>query len=625
MNPVPTPDEVLTAVAPGDDRGERTRPLNRTLVIRIWRQMAKHPSRLWQVVFLALALAVLNVAVPYVLTETIRGPIGDPSQFQQRFNLEANTAWKLGVAIIVFLAFAWYITMRFRQYLVNDLGERVVYDLRTAVYAQLQKLGMDFYDQTKVGRIVARGTSDIRSMRGAIMHVMPRSVIAIVQMTIALAIMIMYDHILGLIVVAATPLFYFVNLKFRERLSASHRGTQESYSILTANLAESILGIRVTQAFSRESVNADMFRKLCRLHRSRHMTLAKNQGIYIPMLDVTSQLFIGLALLLGGYRVTIGAMSVGDLLGFMVMTGVFFQPITVIGDMYNLTLQAMAGAERVFRLLDTEPAQLDPEPVHAVPLPRTTEGMKIEFQNVTFGYNAENPILHDITFTAPPNQTIALVGHTGSGKTSIVNLIAKFYRHRVESDAANGRGRISIDEIDIKHITQADLHSQMGIVLQENILFSGTVMDNIRFGKPEATDDEVVVVCETLECLDVLEQLHHGLHTEVGERGSALSMGQRQLVCFARAMLAAPRLLIFDEATSSVDTVTEARVQEALNHLLEGRTSFVIAHRLSTIRTADLILVIDSGRLIEKGTHDELIGHDGVYRELHTEFVQQNI
>lgn len=616
----PNPDQVLTAVSPGDERGARIRPFDRGLTRRIWDQMANYPGLLTGVIILAVALAGLNVAIPYVLTEAIRGPIGDSTGFEERFHLSPAAGLSLGVGMIVVLAVLWYLVMRTRQWWVNLLGEYVVRDLRSAVFCHLQRLGMDFYDRTKVGRIVARGTSDIQAIRGAVMHVVPRTLLAVVQMIGALAFMLCaYDLVLGLALLAFAPVLYLVNWYFRQRLSSRYRLTQESYSILTANLAESILGIRVTQSFSRQAVNARMFDRLCNLHRARHMSVARVHGLYIPMLDIASQIFIAVALVLGGWRVSQNAMTVGDLLGFMVMTGVFFQPITVIGDMYNLTLQAMAGAERVFRLLDTKPAELDPRPGHAVPLPRTDVGMHIEFRQVTFGYTDDRPILHDVSFTVNPGQTVALVGHTGSGKTSIVNLMSKFYRH---NGAAGRHGRIFIDGIDIENITQADLHQQMGIVLQENILFSGTVMDNIRFARPEAENAEVIDVCRRLGCLDVLMQLHRGLETEVGERGEALSMGQRQLVCFARAMLARPRLLICDEATSSVDTVTEDRVQHALGHLLEGRTSFVIAHRLSTIRRADLILVVQNGRIVEQGTHAHLLALGGTYSDLHAEFIR---
>jgi ATP-binding cassette subfamily B protein len=301
---------------------------------------------------------------------------------------------------------------------------------------------------------------------------------------------------------------------------------------------------------------------------------------------------------------------VGNLILFFFLSNQFFHPIQVLGNMYNSALTAMAGAERVFHLLDTPPAWQDPP--DAQPLP-TIEG-RVEFQGVSFSYDPGKPVLHDVSFTATPGQLVALVGHTGSGKSTIANLIAKFY----QPDS----GQILIDGHDLAHTVSASLHRQLGIVWQQNFLFTGTVLDNIRIGRPEATDDECRQACRDLGCLDLLEALPQGLSTLVGERGIGLSLGQRQLVCFARAMAAHPRIVILDEATSSVDTLTEHRVQQALERLLAGRTSFVVAHRLSTIRHADLVLVLADGRIVERGTHTSLLAAGGVYAGLYRQFTR---
>jgi ATP-binding cassette subfamily B protein len=303
-------------------------------------------------------------------------------------------------------------------------------------------------------------------------------------------------------------------------------------------------------------------------------------------------------------------MTTGDLIQFFFLANIFFNPIQMLGNQYNQALTAMAGAERVFTLLDTPPDWHDAEaPVRLPPLRGS-----VEFDNLSFGYDPERPVLHHATFTAQPGQTIALVGHTGSGKTSIINLIARFYLPT--------RGRVLIDGVDTREIDADSLHHQMGIVLQHNFLFTGTVLENIRVGRPDATDFEVAQAARDLGCLDLFEGLSDGFQTEVGERGSRLSLGQRQLVCFARAMLADPRILILDEATSSVDTLTEMRIQTALHKLLVGRTSFVVAHRLSTIRDADLVLVLDQGRIVERGTHGQLIAHNGIYAGLARQFLE---
>jgi ATP-binding cassette subfamily B protein len=301
-------------------------------------------------------------------------------------------------------------------------------------------------------------------------------------------------------------------------------------------------------------------------------------------------------------------MPPGDLIRFFFLANIFFSPIQILGNQYNQALTAMAGAERVFGLLDRQPEWSDAADAYELPPIRG----RVEFSGITFGYDPARPVLHAIDFAAEPGQTIALVGRTGSGKSSIINLIARFYLPQ--------QGQVLIDGHDTRGITGQSLHHQMGIVWQQNFLFTGSIQDNIRVGRPAATDEEVAEAARQLDCLDLLESLPLGLDTQVGERGASLSLGQRQLVCFVRAMLADPRILILDEATSSVDTLTEIRIQTALAKLLAGRTSFVVAHRLSTIRSADQILVLDSGRIIQRGTHAELLAESGEYAHLLEQF-----
>jgi ATP-binding cassette subfamily B protein len=404
-----------------------------------------------------------------------------------------------------------------------------------------------------------------------------------------------------------------INHVFHRRLSKDLRNVRESFSRVTATLAESVVGIRITQAFVRQEENARIFEDLAADHSRYNTAVLRTQGLFLPLLDLNSQVFIVVLLLVGGYRVLQPEqpMEVGDLVGFFFMANLFFSPILVLGNQYNQALTAMAGAERLFALLDTPPEWSDPDDALVLD---DVQG-RVEFRHVTFGYDANRPVLHDINFVVEPGQTVALVGHTGSGKTSIINLVSKFYLPQA--------GEILLDGHNLRDVASDSLHHRMGIVLQQNFLFYGSVADNIRFGKPNATDDEIEQVLERLSCGDLLDSLAAGLATQVGERGGNLSAGQRQLICFARALIAEPRILILDEATSSIDSATEAELQRALRVLLTGRTSFVVAHRLSTIRHADLVLVLDHGRIVERGRHDELLDVGGVYASLHRRFVQE--
>lgn len=592
----------LTRLGRRDDDDIESRPLDFRLISRLMGFMRPYSrQRNWLLVAATLRAFQLP-GLSWVLALIIHGPIerGDAS----------GVFW--GAVAFGALAVFTQVTMHFRQRLALELGEAVVFDLRNAIFAHLQRMPMSYFHKTKVGRIISRMVSDIEDVRIGVQEVMFVSLVALGQMLVAAACMLYIDAVLFLIVLGMAPILWGINRYFHRKLSVVLRQMRESFSRVTATLAESVLGIRVTQGFVRQDENARLFGALVTDHSRYNTAVLHTHGQFLPLLELNSQVFIALLLVIGGWRVlNVGDQTnVGELVGFFFMANVFFSPLTILGNQYNQAMTAMAGAERLFAMLDREPEWTD-DP-GAVEMPQI-EG-RVEFDRVTFGYDPERPVLHEISFTAQPGQTIALVGHTGSGKTSIINLLSKLYLCQ--------SGRVLIDGREIRQIQSQSLHRRFGLVLQQNFLFQGTVAQNIRFSLPAATDEDLRNVCLRLDCLDLIEALPSGFETEVGERGNRLSLGQRQMICFARALLADPRLLILDEATSSIDVKTEQRLQGALSILLRGRTSFVVAHRLSTIRNADLVLVLDHGRIIERGTHDKLIEMGGTYARLFDRFTR---
>ncbi|MBA4386582.1 MAG: ABC transporter ATP-binding protein [Verrucomicrobia bacterium] len=595
-----TPKHNLTHIRPSDDREAARKPLQFALLRRLWDLLrpyaAKRNVLLVLVVMRSIEMTLMVAFIPMIL----KGPV---ARGDLRGVIHGAIAM-LGLAVIT------QVTLYFRSLIAQQIGEAVIYDLRNAVFARLQKFSMDYFDRTRLGRIISRMTTDVEAMRTGIQEVFFVSLVAFGQMFLAAAYMLWFDAVLFLLVLALAPVLHLINTRFRHTLSNVSRDVQESYSRVTATLAESVNGIRVTQGFVRQKVNAEAFEELVSDHAQYNMAVTRSHATFSPLLDLNSQLFIVGLVIIGGWRVIHGYAAVEDIVGFFLMLNQFFTPITNLGRVYTQAMSAMAGAERVFRLLDQQPTII--EPANAIDLPPMRG--HIRFSDVCFSYQPDKPVLKGIDFVAEPGQAIALVGETGSGKTSIVNLLAKFYLPT--------SGRLTIDGHDIHQVKADSLRRQIGIVLQENFLFSGTVMDNIRQGRPDASDEDVIEATAQIGCADLFEQLPEGFQTPVGERGSNLSLGQRQLVCIARAMLTNPRLVLLDEATSSVDTMTEHRIQKALEVLLKGRTSFVVAHRLSTIRNSSLVLVMDEGRIVERGTHDQLLALGGVYNRLHDQFIK---
>lgn len=583
-----------------DDREEDKKPLSLRLVLRLLTFTSPYRGRMWKLVGLALLRSLQLPLMAWAVAAVFGGPISHMDQ--------AGVMWgAAGVAVLVLFT-NW--TMYYRVRFALELGEQTIHDLRNRMFEHLQIQSMRFYNRTKLGRIISRFTSDAEAVRVGIQDVLFVTLVQLGQMIVAAILMLYFDWVLFMVVLGMAPFLTVINRYFTVRLSHAYRASQESFSRITATLAESVQGIRVTQGFAREKENAAVFSDLVADHARYNLDAGRMAGIYLPLLELNSQTFVGLILLVGGWQVFTGRVELAALLEFLMLTGFFFAPIQGIGNQYNAALTSMAGAERVFNLLDSEPDVIDREDATDLP---DMKG-RVEFEKVSFEYDPGKLVLRDVSFTAEPGQTIALVGHTGSGKSSIINLLSKFYLPT--------QGRVLIDGRDLLTIRSESLHNQMGLVLQQNFLFTGTVMDNIKAGREKATDEDVFRAVDALNCRDLIDELPDGFQTKVGERGTGVSLGQRQLICFARAMLTNPAILILDEATSAVDTLTETRIQQALEKLLKDRTSFVIAHRLSTIRHADAVLVLERGQVIERGTHVELLTKAGTYAALYREFVK---
>jgi ATP-binding cassette subfamily B protein len=521
----------------------------------------------------------------------------------------------------VWIIFEWtlvfigsVILQRFTILIMTRAGESVQFTFRERIFEQLQRLSMSYYDRTKLGRIISRCTSDIASLREVNVWGIWQIVANGMIMIVAAAYMLHENVRLFLAIFWLGPVLYLLTRVYHYKSGNMWQVVREGFTRVSTNLAENITGMRVVTAFNRQDPNLDVFNRLQDANTENNVAAARINGFYQPLLELVRFAGRVTILLYGGYMLATDTLGPGKRVGSVVAVYLYWDwfmgPVITLGAFYNQLLMAMAGAERVFALLETNPEVYDlPD---AKPLPRL-QG-RVRFENVTFGYNPDRPVLHGVNFEAQPGQMVALVGATGSGKSSIISLIARFYQPQ--------KGRVLVDEQDIRYATGDSLHRQMGLVLQVNYLFTGTVFENIRYARPNATREEVIAAAKAIGSHDAISQLANGYDSEVGERGASMSLGQRQLICFTRAFLADPRIFMLDEATSSVDTATELLVQQSLERLLEGRTTFVVAHRLSTIMRADVILVVDAGKIIEKGTHRELLAAGGKYAHLYHQFVQ---
>ncbi len=570
-------------------------PFNKEQFIRLLGYMKPFTKQIIITLLLMIVAAISGLLGPYFLQVAIDEYI----EVANYKGLTLITLLFLGTNLINMAC------MKQRVYIMSLVGQKVLYRIRQDLFEHIQDLSFTFYDTRPAGKILVRIINDVNSLGDLLTNGIINVLTDFFTLIIAIIIMAYINLKLTLVTMSTVPLLMILVGVLKRRIRRRWQEVRKKNSNMNAYLHESLAGMRVTQAFVREPETRQLYNELSGDIFTTWMDAIKLNNLFWPGIELIGALGVVLVYIFGVGSLDSNTVSVGVLVAFIGYVWRIWQPINNLANFYNSLLMAMASTERIFELLDTKPDIKDEEGAYPIP---DIQG-EVRFENLEFYYDPEKPVLKGVDFVVKPGETIALVGPTGAGKSTIVNLISRFY------DPI--KGRVLIDGHNIKGVTLNSLRKQMGVMLQDSFIFSGTIMDNIRYGKLDATDEEVMNAAKVVNAHGFISEMEKGYYTEVKERGSRLSQGQKQLISFARALLADPRILILDEATSSIDTQTEILVQQGLAQLLKGRTSFVIAHRLSTIRNADRIMIVDEGTILESGNHDELIKKKGIYYNLY--------
>ena len=579
-----------------DEEEAQEKTYDGRLVKRLMVYVAVYKREFVISLLLIIVTSVMSVATPWMIQRAIDDGIRAGNVGTLRF-------WAF--LFLGAISLEW-ITNRARLTVMAYAGTRIVTDVRSQLFGHLHTLSLSFFNDYSVGRLMSRLISDVSVLQDFVtwsITGLARSVFVLIGIVVA---MLFLNWQLALVTFAMLPFMVALTSYFRRYVRQAYRAARQRLSLINGFLNESITGIRVTKSFSREQANSSHFEDLNRSYFDANVRTTQLAAFFFPGVDFIGSLATALVVGLGGWLILGDQLTAGVLAAFVIWVERFFDPIRELSRRYYTFQAAMAASERLFALLDTEPDLQDAP--QAFPLPPITG--RVDLEHVHFNYKVDEPVLRGVTINAEPGERIALVGETGAGKSTVIRLVARFF------DVTGGA--VLIDGHDVRDVTQASLRAQIGIVLQDSFLFDGTIRENIRYGRLDATDAEVEAATVAVGADEFIRKLQNGYDTEVGENGVNLSVGQRQIVSFARALLADPRILILDEATSSIDTNTEKQIQAGLERLLKGRTSFVIAHRLNTIVNSDKIVVLDQGRVLEEGSHEELLAQRGRYHKLYT-------